>query len=186
MGLKEGIKSHLKAAAAAGRAKEPNLCACVCEATGTDGQGKPCKVVLRASHAQGPAMMAAHCVLAQLTQVRKERAPSCACNHRATAGEPPCDRLPNPTGAHGDGRGRRAAPDGRCRGEAHRDVRSAGTRQRPRLSPWRLAAAILRARRNWLSAAGAFLKQVRQGVNAVVEVFDPTIVEKPAPPDVSA
>ena len=51
------------------RALEPNLCACICEATGVDKEGKARKVVLRASHPNGPAAMAAHCAVAQLTQI---------------------------------------------------------------------------------------------------------------------
>ena len=54
---------HCSSAAAA------ELCACLCEATGVDKEGKARKVVLRASHPSGPAAMAAHCAVAQITQI---------------------------------------------------------------------------------------------------------------------
>lgn len=69
VGLREGISKHLRSAMQRQRAKEPNLCALLCEATGVDREGKPRKVVLRASHPAGPAAMAAHCCVAQLTQI---------------------------------------------------------------------------------------------------------------------
>jgi hypothetical protein len=69
VGLREGISKHLRAAMERQRALEPNLCACLCEATGVDKEGKPRKVVLRAAHPAGPAAMAAHCAVAQLTQI---------------------------------------------------------------------------------------------------------------------
>jgi hypothetical protein len=69
VGLREGISKHLRSAMQRQRAKEPNLCSLLCEATGVDKEGKPRKVVLRASHPAGPAAMAAHCCVAQLTQV---------------------------------------------------------------------------------------------------------------------
>ena len=69
VGLREGIAKHLRAAMERQRALEPNLCACICEASGVDKEGKTRKVVLRASHPAGPAMMAAHCAVAQVTQI---------------------------------------------------------------------------------------------------------------------
>jgi len=69
VGLREGVAKHLRAAMERARAKEPSLCACVCEASGTDKEGKARKVVLRLSHREGPAAMTAHCVVAQLTQI---------------------------------------------------------------------------------------------------------------------
>lgn len=69
VGLREGIAKHLRAAMERARAREPNLCACVCEASGIDKEGRPRKVILRMSHAAGPAVMAAHCAVAQLTQI---------------------------------------------------------------------------------------------------------------------
>ena len=69
VGLREGISKHLRSAMQRQRAKEPNLCSCICEATGVDKERKPRKVVLRMSHNGGPAAMAAHCCVAQLTQI---------------------------------------------------------------------------------------------------------------------
>jgi len=69
VGLREGIAKHLRAAMERARAREPNLCACICEASGTDKEGRARKVVLRLSHAGGPALMAAHCAVAQLSQM---------------------------------------------------------------------------------------------------------------------
>ena len=69
VGLREGISKHLRAAMQRQRNKEPNLCACICEASGVDKEGKPRKVILRASHPAGPAAMAAHCCVAQITQI---------------------------------------------------------------------------------------------------------------------
>jgi hypothetical protein len=69
VGLKEGIAKHLRAAMERARAKEPNLCACIVEASGIDKEGRPRKVILRMSHADGPAAMAAHCTVAQVTQI---------------------------------------------------------------------------------------------------------------------
>ena len=69
VGLREGISKHLRSAMQRQRAKEPNLCALICEVTGVDKEGKPRKVILRASHPAGPAAMAAHCCVAQLTQI---------------------------------------------------------------------------------------------------------------------
>lgn len=69
VGLREGIAKHLRAAMERQRALEPKLCACLCEATGVDKEGKARKVVLRASHPSGPAAMAAHCAVAQITQI---------------------------------------------------------------------------------------------------------------------
>ena len=71
VGLREGISKHLRAAMERQRALEPKLCACLCEAVGVDKEGKQRKVVLRASHPNGPAAMAAHCAVAQLTQILK-------------------------------------------------------------------------------------------------------------------
>ena len=69
VGLREGIAKHLRAAMERARVREPNLCACVCEASGVDKEGRPRKVILRMSHSGGPALMAAHCAVAQLTQI---------------------------------------------------------------------------------------------------------------------
>ena len=69
VGLREGVGKHLRAAMERQRAKEPNLCALLCEANGADKEGKPRRVVLRASHPSGPAAMAAHCCVAQLAQI---------------------------------------------------------------------------------------------------------------------
>lgn len=80
VGLREGISKHLRAAMERQRVKEPNLCACHCEATGVDKEGRARKVVLRAAHPQGPAIMAAHCALAQLAQV---------VNNQVSGGAPP-------------------------------------------------------------------------------------------------
>lgn len=78
--MREGISKHLRAAMERQRVKEPNLCACHCEATGVDKEGRARKVVLRAAHPQGPAIMAAHCALAQLAQV---------VNNQVSGGAPP-------------------------------------------------------------------------------------------------
>ena len=59
VGLREGVSKHLRAAMERQRALEPKLCACLCEAAGYDKEGKPRRVVLRASHPSGPAAMAA-------------------------------------------------------------------------------------------------------------------------------
>jgi len=69
VGLREGVAKHLRAAMERQKKLEPNLCACICEATGVDKEGKARRVVLRASHPSGPAAMAAHCAVAQLTQI---------------------------------------------------------------------------------------------------------------------
>jgi|EP00900_Chrysochromulina_parva_P026460 hypothetical protein len=69
VGLREGIAKHLRAAMERARAREPHLCACVCEASGVDDKGRARKVILRMSHPGGPAAMAAHCAVAQLTQM---------------------------------------------------------------------------------------------------------------------
>lgn len=69
VGLREGVSKHLRAAMERQRVLEPRLCACMCEASGYDKEGKPRRVVLRASHPSGPAAMAAHCAVAQLTQI---------------------------------------------------------------------------------------------------------------------
>jgi hypothetical protein len=69
VGLQEGVAKHLRAAMQRQQAKEPYLCTCVCEATGVDREGKPRRVVLSMSHPAGPAAMAAHCAVAQLTQI---------------------------------------------------------------------------------------------------------------------
>lgn len=49
VGLRDGIAKHLRAAMERARRKEPHLCACLCEASGADKEGRPRKVVLLAA-----------------------------------------------------------------------------------------------------------------------------------------
>ena len=52
VGLRDGIAKHLRAAMERARAKDPNLCACLCEASGVDKEGRARKV--RAAHRTPP------------------------------------------------------------------------------------------------------------------------------------